>query len=389
MGRELAVDYVYPNYNTKLINTNGGNQFESDIIFIYERLFYFYNLTMLIYPFTNLINEAFNGTFNYFISNFNKYNGKTFNQIQIKSNTNLTEHFIQFNYSIFELENIELIKPISKTKAKPLPKTDLKTDLKTVSETDLKIKTNKEIISKINLDQEKNSDTDPKVLKNEKTNLKTGYNWDKNDPLEIIFKFKSQQEIKIITTVGQNIIYQFNDNLQMFIIKNNTKYINHITRNKVNITAYSKLASKLNTSIFIDSLKNNNTYSIGYGNISFLQNNPERKSHLIGNSKENIISIKRLNKTKTVYIYNLDQKLNNLIDLRVFNDSVIFLNISENNNGLEILIFKNKKQINKIYLIDSIKNRWYSNIIIYLLNRPIRIERNTDQRYVIIVLNFA
>lgn len=45
------------------------------------------------------------------------------------------------------------------------------------------------------------------------------------------------------------------------------------------------------------------------------------------------------------------------------------------------ILLENNKQIGKIYLIDSIKNNWYSTVKIYLLNRPIKINKISHNIY--------
>ncbi|WCR53337.1 MAG: hypothetical protein PG981_000359 [Wolbachia endosymbiont of Ctenocephalides orientis wCori] len=183
----------------------------------------------------------------------------------------------------------------------------------------------------------------------------------------------------------------------LYAVQNSNKSIGEIINN------YPPIANRLEMYIFVQSLLNNETATIGHGNRDVLHNNPYCKSHLVGNGGENIFVItsgyKTLDESKLpipeVVIYDIDSE--NLIDTldlcqikqQIVNDLSREIKVKTEVEGKDLLLLMYYDQVDDISEILSrttrhdvvcirLKNtlitNWHERLLVILNNAPMKIE---------------
>ncbi|MBD0391647.1 tetratricopeptide repeat protein [Wolbachia endosymbiont of Pentalonia nigronervosa] len=139
---------------------------------------------------------------------------------------------------------------------------------------------------------------------------------------EVKFNFiKSDKEFNITISYPENPLYMLGNNGEirigskdnLYMLQNSNESAEEIIRN------YLPIANRLSKmSFFIQSLLSNETVVIGSGNYEVIHNNPQHKSHLVGNGGENVYVIdSEDDKFPEVIIHDIDEESSiDTIDLR-------------------------------------------------------------------------
>ncbi|MBD0392011.1 ankyrin repeat domain-containing protein [Wolbachia endosymbiont of Pentalonia nigronervosa] len=130
---------------------------------------------------------------------------------------------------------------------------------------------------------------------------------------EVKFNFiKSDKEFNITISYPENPLYMLGNNGEirigskdnLYMLQNSNESAEEIIRN------YLPIANRLSKmSFFIQSLLSNETVVIGSGNYEVIHNNPQHKSHLVGNGGENVYVIdSEADKLPEVIIHDIDEE---------------------------------------------------------------------------------
>jgi hypothetical protein len=159
------------------------------------------------------------------------------------------------------------------------------------------------------------------------------------------------------------------------------------------INGYPNIANRLNATFAVHT-SSNETVMIGHGKHEVLNNNPEHKSHLIGNGGENIFVVssdyETLDSSKLpipeVVIYDVDKEnLIDTLDLRQIKQQVVKdlnkeIKVKTSVNGTDILVElfylseDQQKGIVTVKLKNALVTNWYERLHVIIDNVPMKIE---------------
>ncbi|WP_254229416.1 ankyrin repeat domain-containing protein [Wolbachia pipientis] len=169
----------------------------------------------------------------------------------------------------------------------------------------------------------------------------------------------------------------------LYALQNSNKSVDEI------INSYSRVANNLKMSIFVHSLLNNESIVVGHGKHDVIENNPEYKSHLIGNGGENIfvVTSDKL-PIPEIVLYDVDQENKiDTLDLRKIRKQVesdlnvkIKTRIITSGKDLIVQLFYEKdnevseSNIVQVRLKNGLLTNWYERLHVIMNHVPMKIE---------------
>ncbi len=163
-----------------------------------------------------------------------------------------------------------------------------------------------------------------------------------------------------IRGIATNISYTLSDNTELKIGAKNIYAIQNtdLPVSKI-IKTYPQMANRLKMTIVAQS--NNETVVVGHGHHDVLHNDPEHKSHLIGNGVENIFVV--TSSDVPVVIYDMDKE--NKIDT---------LDLRQIATDLELKVAGKDITIANVVLKDALATNWHERLHIITDKVPMQIE---------------
>ncbi|WP_218814683.1 hypothetical protein [Rickettsiella endosymbiont of Dermanyssus gallinae] len=335
--RENKQDHVYPVCNTQWIDARGGeNKANVDSIFIQQNNACTYDLTLMIRPYTKVINQADNSRFTYIMP------VATEGEAWIDISSRNSSHQFQFAYS---LEDLHTLARINHTLTLSFIKQG--------------------------------------VLEGLLKPIKPTGHYEPN----------ARFTMTVINQEAESTQYQLNDNTVLTIgekgfyaMQASNKSLEHI------IQHYPALANRLKLSLFVQTLSSNESIAIGHGQQEVLYNDPYRKSHLIGNGGENIFVVssgyQTLDEKKLplpeVIIYDADtENKMDTLDLREINQQLqkdlqceVEAKTSLDNKDLliELCCPKREKALLTVRLKEALLTHWYERLHVIITHFPMKLE---------------
>lgn len=335
-SREKAVDTINVGCDTRFVDGKGGRDDSNvDRINIPSDVKCFYNLGLVVRPYTNIFNHAVKGNFTYTMPTADVGNS----QITFLPNPS-SKHIFYFNYTLYDIENIRV-------------------------------------------------DTDSMRF-----SFRTNFG-DGRDKPAYLTEDKNHPEKSFTTTIkGGHPLCLFSDNMRIEVLKQKLFMTQSTNKTLAEIIKYyPALAMHLKMSIFLDAVASDASVAIGHSDHDVLSNNPKKESHLFGNAGKNVYVMESGHEVLNVsvlpipdvIIYDLDRE--NTLDLRKVKQQIT-RDISEECEAKIIaspedlvmkLFYKQEfKEIASVTLKKALQNDWYHRLRVMLSNVTMRIEKQVD-----------
>ncbi|WP_410542324.1 ankyrin repeat domain-containing protein [Wolbachia endosymbiont of Tetranychus urticae] len=216
-------------------------------------------------------------------------------------------------------------------------------------------------------------------------------NFNSNDVRTVKFVFSPHNTETLISYRVQNISFTLKDGIVISVSKEGNLYALQNSNKSVDeiINSYSRVANNLKMSIFVHSLLNNESIVVGHGKHDVIENNPEYKSHLIGNGGENIfvVTSDKL-PIPEIVLYDVDQENKiDTLDLRKIRKQVesdlnvkVKTRIITSDKDLIIQLFYEKdnevseSNIVQVRLKNGLLTNWYDRLHVIMNHVPMKIE---------------